>query len=215
MKSKLRRIFSFLIIAAIPLVFFSCYPGGVEYYSDTDIIMTNYDDDYNFYNPDTKNYFMPDTVHYAATDPDEVNRQFEDDILDEIEKNLADHGYTRLADTMHADVFIAATVTSSTYSGVGYYPGGGWWWGGYPGWGWGGYYPGYPYYGWGYAYSYTTGTLFIEMVNPDGVDHDEEEIPIVWHAAINGLLSDNSANTAGRIASTIDQAFNQPPFALK
>ncbi len=213
MKSKLKRNLSFLIIAAIPLVFYSCYPGGIEYYSDTDIMMTNYDEEFDF--NANKNYFMPDSVHYAADDEDDVDRKFEDEILSEIAKNMSELEYTRVNDTLDADIYLVATVTSSTYSGVGYYPGGGWWWGGYPGWGWGGYYPGYPYYGWGYAYSYTTGSLFIEMAYPDEVDHDEDEVPIVWMAAINGLLSDSGSNTLSRIISGIDQVFKQPPFGPK
>jgi len=210
MKKKLRPLFSFIIMATIPLAFFSCYPGGVEYYSDTDIIMTNYHEDFDF--NANKNYFMPDTVHYAKGDSDdEIDRQFENDILNKIESNMTSLGYTRLADTLHADVYVVATVTSSSYTGIGWIPGGGWWWGGYPGWG--GWYPWYPGYGWGYAYSYTTGSLFMEMVQPP--KPREDTVKIVWNAAINGLLSTSDANTLDRINRNIDQAFNQPPFAEK
>lgn len=211
MKSKLKRNLSFLIIAAIPLVFYSCYPGGVEYYGDTDIIMTNYHDEFDF--DANKNYFMPDTVHYAVGKDEEVDRKFEKDILREIENNMTGLGYIRVNDTIDADVYLVATVTSSTYSGVGYYPGGGWWWGGYPGWG--GWYPWYPGWGWGYSYSYTTGSLFVEMVHPDGEVEKEDDVLIVWMGSVNGLLSTSDANTLGRIERAIDQMYIQPPFGPK
>jgi hypothetical protein len=87
------------------------------------------------------------------------------------------------------------------------YPGYGWGWG-YPGYGWGypGYYPPVPYYS-----SYTTGTLRMEMFNPNDIRVVKGDTinPVYWTAGINGILS---SNTTTRITSTIDQAFKQSPY---
>lgn len=196
---------------AIPLAMFSCYPGGLEYYSDSDIVVTNYDEGFNF--SQNKLYFMPDTIHYLDDDAD---RSDEAAIVSLIATNMDDAGYTRLKDASvpdsvlvdSANVVLLTIVTSTTYSG------GGWWGGCYPYWGWGcGYYPGYPWYGGGYyTYSYSTGTLIMEMAYEDGINLVEEIVPIVWDSKINGLLSSNAANISTRIANTINQAFVQSPY---
>ena len=196
---------------AIPLAMFSCYPGGLEYYSDSDIVVTNYDEGFNF--SQNKLYFMPDTIHYLDDDAD---RSDEAAIVSLIATNMDDAGYTRLKNPSipdsvlvdSANVVLLTIVTSTTYSG------GGWWGGCYPYWGWGcGYYPGYPWYGGGYyTYSYSTGTLIMEMAYEDGINLVEEIVPIVWDSKINGLLSSNAANISTRIANTINQAFVQSPY---
>ena len=210
---------------AIPLAMFSCYPGGLEYYSDTDIVLTNYDDEFDF--SPNKLYFMPDTIHHVVEDgkEDEVDRTHDAEIIDLVATNLEAYGYTRLVDPTKPDsilvdsanVVVTIGVVSTEYSGTGWYPGGGYWWGWYPYYGYGAgssyYYPGYPWYGGGYYYySYTTGSLFIEMIDEDGIDHVEEILPVVWQATINGLLSDNTANTLTRVQNTINQSFIQSPY---
>jgi len=39
-----------------------------------------------------------------------------------------------------------------------------------------------------------------------------EEIPGVWGAIINGLLSSSNATTAARVTDLIEQAFTQSPY---
>lgn len=206
-----------MLILAIPLVIFSCYPGGAEYYSDTDIVYTNYDETYNF--SGDVNYFMPDTIYHAIGegDDDDISREYDEEILARVADNLTSYGYTRVSDENGADVFVTITITTSKYTGIGWIPGGGWWWGWYPGWGWGGYYPGYPWYPGGYPvyYSYTTGTIFLEMIPPDLVDPDEETVTIVWQGIGNGLISSSTSNMTARIDRMIDQVFTQSPYLDK
>lgn len=147
---------------------------------------------------------------------------------------MASDGYTRVfySDTVthNPDIMIAVSAIKTTNVTVGwwypYYPGWGW------GWGWGWYksapadrganyyyggYPGYypPGWGWGgvpYYSSYTTGTLLMEMTNPNDyriVDNDTV-VPMYWAAGANGVLS-NGSNTS-RITNDIDQAFTQSPY---
>lgn len=223
---KITKYFIYVLIVSIPLVFFSCYPGGIEYYNETDIVITQYDKDFDF--GSNKNYFMPDTIYHvvAEGEKDDADRSYDDDVLNRIATHMNAAGYTRFESDVipdsvlvdSANVAITVVVTSSEYSGIGYIPGGGGWWGWYPGWGWGGgYYPGYPWnpgYGWGhpYTYSYSTGSLFIEMIEEDEIIHTDEIIPIAWQATINGLLSGNAENTKSRVDRAIDQCFEQSPY---
>ncbi len=215
----MKKIIVYLFILSIPVIFFSCYPGGVEYYSDTDIVRTDYDIDHNFTN-ETK-YFMPDSIYHAIAEGEEdnIDRQFDEQILARIESNMTAAGYTLLPDTTGADVYLTVTVTSSKYTGIGWIPGGGWWGGWYPGWGWGGgYNPWYPWYpGGGYPvyYSYTTGSLILEMVPPDEIDEDAELVNIVWQAVGNGLLSSSPENISARIDRIIDQMYVQSKYLNK
>ena len=211
MKKTISRYFIYTLFIAIPLAMYSCYPGGLEYYSDSDIVVTNYDEGFNF--SANKLYFMADTIHYLSDD--DVDRSNEAAILNLIETNMEDAGYTRLKDASipdsvlvdSANVVLLVIVTSTEYSG------GGWWGGCYPYY-WGcGYYPGYPWYGGGYySYSYSTGTLIMEMANEDGINEVEDIVPIVWDTKINGLLSTNKSNMTTRIQNTINQAFVQSPY---
>ena len=226
LQQSVRRYFIYLFFVSIPVLFFSCYPGGIEYYNETDIVVTQYDDNFDF--ASNQNYFMPDTIHHVVEEgkEDDVDRSYDDEILAKIASHMATAGYTRfesdeIADSIlvdSANVVLTVVVTSTEYSGIGYIPGGGGWWGWYPGWGWGGgYYPGYPWYpgyGWGYpySYSYSTGSLFIEMIDEDGIDHFDEVLPVTWQATINGLLSGDAENMQWRVDRAIDQCFEQSQY---
>ncbi len=223
---SVRRYFIYLFFISIPVLFISCYPGGIEYYSDTDIVVTQYDENFDF--ASNQNYFMPDTIHHVVEEgkEDDVDRSYDAQILARIATHMATAGYTRfesdeIGDSIlvdSANVVLTVVVTSTEYSGIGYIPGGGGWWGYYPGWGWGGgYYPGYPWYpgyGWGYpyTYSYSTGSMFIEMIDEDGIDHFEEVLPVTWQVSINGLLSGDAENTLWRVERAIDQSFEQSQY---
>lgn len=208
MRTIVKLTFVFAVSATI---FAGCYPKGPEYYSDTDLTVTDYDMDYNF--GSQKKYFMADTVEYITNikdneiDPEDVIK-----LLQEVESNFTSKGYTRLSatDIDDAEFAITVSVIASKNSGVGYVPGPpyypGWGWGG----GWGGYYP--PYWGGYYSYSYTTGSVIIQWWDPQVAPFSADEQPIHWISTFNGLVSSTKSNNESRIAASIQQAFKQSPY---
>lgn len=212
LNKKMRLIYLLLVSASL---MYGCYPGGPEYTSDYSLVLTDYDKDFNFTNK--KTYFMPDTVNFETNDKtisDEVIRGFEKIILNQIESNMSARGYAREDSTAAEapDLFIGVDVFAIDNSGVAWVPGGGWWGGYYPpgwGWGWGGwYYP--PYYPVGY--SYKTGTVLINMADPNATDDPEDKVKIVWFGGLDGLLSSSTASNESRVKQGIDQAFDQSPY---
>ena len=231
----MKRLFLNLSIALLAIVsiviLHGCYPNDSLTYSETDIVLTGYYDSVDFNKLST--YYMPDTVFPVRDDTTDTS-PVEDEalILSQIEKNMQSYGYTRLyysdTATTAPDLMIAVSAISITTISVGYwypyYPGWGW------GWGWGWYkkapretdywyggYPGYypPGYGWGgmpYYTTYTTGTLLMEMTNPDDyriIDNDTV-VPLYWAGGVNGVLSGSSDDS--RIKGGIDQAFTQSDY---
>lgn len=201
-------------LALVLLMLTGCYPKGPEYYSDTDLTVTDYDQEYKF--GDQKNYWMADTVEYITNIKDsEIDQADVDLVLSEIASNFSEAGYTRvdLDKPEEADFVITVSVIASEYTGVGWTPGPPY----YPGWGWGpgwgGYYP--PYWGGYYSYSYTTGSVITNWYDPQAppVPEDGEEFqPVHWIAVFNGLLSNTTDNNVSRVISSVDQAFKQSPY---
>lgn len=204
----------------------SCYPDDSISVSETDIVMTGYYDSVNFTTLNT--YFMSDTVYPVRDDTSDHSLiEYNDLIIQTIATNMAAYGYTRVGDTATNVPDVRISAASITVKNVTV----GWWYPYYPGWGWGWgygwkkssretdyYYPGYPGYyppgwGWGVPYysSYTTGTLLIEMANPNDIRvvASDTLTPLYWAAGINGVLS--SGSDASRITRDIDKAFELSP----
>lgn len=223
-KNYLVRVLLVLFVPASILMLSSCYPDDNNLsVNETDIIMTGYYDSVDFRK--LKTYYMSDTVHAVREDTtDHSLVEYNDDIITAIATNMASFGYTRVFDTLSGlpDVQIASSAITVKNVSVWYpyYPGWGWGWGwgwktsprsadyyypGYPGYYPPGYWPSYPYYT-----SYTTGTLLIEMANPE--DHrvvkGDTVVPLYWGAAINGVLSGSDKN---RIINLINKSFELSP----
>lgn len=189
-----------------------CYPKGPEFYSDLDLTATNYDPDYDFANQEY--FWMADTVRYITNvEDDEIDPDDEAALLQKVETKLEDLNYKRvgLGSPDSAEFVITINVISTRSSGIGWipgppcYPG---WWGCYPG-----YYP--PWWGGYYSYSYSTGSVIINWYDPQEspvVLDSEEQQPIHWTAAFNGLISSSEQNNSARINASIDQAFDQSPY---
>jgi len=219
-----KLVLKFSYLAAMIIMLSACYPGGAEYTSDTDVILTNYNDNYDF--GAKKTYFMSDSIQHIVDEGETGETKYDALILSELESNFEARGYVRLLpeDTLtHPEppdlmVVITTIETTTTYIYGGYPWYGGW---GY-GWGWyyksTKYYYGYPGYGWGYPYypsyasSYTTGTVVWDMFDPDNVDDEGETIIVEWLGAINGLLGSSVSSTQDRIKTSINQAFTQSPY---
>ena len=211
MKSnKLLKYLYFLFILGVSLSIWSCYPSsGLESISDYDVVVTVYDKEANF--GSIRTYFMGDSIYHLIPEDekDEISRDFDEQILSDVERNMAGLGYTRVDSTAEnpPNVALVLSVATSTYQGWTYWPG----WG-YPGWGWG-----YPGWGWGYpgywtGYTYSTGTIFIQMANPNQPDQADQTIPLLWNATLNGLLESSKSGTRARITEMIDRSFSQSPY---
>ncbi len=213
---------TFTKIGALAIIVFaltSCYPGGAEYTTDTDLIVTNYDEEYDFNSVHT--YFLSDSIQHIVDEGDEPGTSFDSYILNEMQRNFDALGWERLdstnAGTNPPDVNVVLTIAEVTNYNVYSYPWyGGWGWGyywkstnywGYPGYGWG-----YPYYGGSYVTSYTTGTIHWRMFDPEKTDEENEIIYVEWEGALNGLLGTTSSTTKDRITTGLNQAFKQSPY---
>ena len=192
------------------LVFtFGCYPGGPEFVEELDVVYTNYDPDFDF--SATYTYSLPPgVIEITDEDPDGspeyIDDKFGDPILDGIRENLNALGWEEVDESENPDLIILASAFESTFL---FYYDPGWWWWYYPGWGpgWGWWYPGYPP---GYVSGYSTGTVLLQMTDPDGLE--DNELPVHWTGAFNGLLQGSDANIISRIEFNVDQAFTQDPF---
>ncbi len=186
-----------------------------------DLAGTMYDEDVDF--SSFTSFHVIDTImHVTDDDEDDPNLGRENDefILNLIRQNMLDLGYTEMAnpDSLNRpDLELLVNAMTSDYytyysywnSYWGYYPGWGYW---YPG---GGYYPGYPGYpGGGLYYSYSTGTLAIEMLDTKAEAGEDNDRPgVVWVGLVDGLLTSSSSQS--RLDKQINQVFTQSPYLQK
>jgi hypothetical protein len=200
---KLKSRVCMILPSALFLILLGCYPEQPEFVEEYDVVYTNYQSDFNFSN--TYTYSLPDGVlllddRAPEDDPEFVDPLFGDAILSTIRQNLNDKGWQEVED--NADVVILPSAFDTDF--VYFYDPGYWCWY-YPCWGW--WYPGYSP---GYVSGYTTGTVLIQMTYPSGVQ--DNDVPVIWLGAMNGLLQGSDANLVNRINTNINQAFSQPPF---
>lgn len=194
-----QKLFALAFITGI-LVFGGCYPDGAQYYEETDIVYTDYDDSYNFASKGT--YSMPNKIVkitgdlIEGEDPEFVKEPYNTQILNKIESNMTALGYTKAGDPTNVDMVLFPAVWTNTT--IYYY---------YDYWCW--YNPYYCGWGWGYP-SYTTqttGTLLMTLI-ADGDDYVQPTN--VWTSGVNGLLS--GRYDVNRVNKGIDQAFTQSPY---
>ena len=178
----------------------SCYPDKPVYYSDLDVVFTNYEEEYDFLSKGT--FAIPEKIVKITgnltegEEPEYVKEPYNAEILLLIESNMNAMGWTKAEDPESADLALLPAVWTNTTV---YY------W--YDYWCW--YY--YYYCGWGYSYqavsSYTTGTLVMSLV---AAGDDYIDPSGVWVAACNGLLS--GSYDLNRVKTAINQAFEQSPY---
>ena len=212
MKKQLYYLAAMLIIPFGITLMQGCYPNDSLSAEETDLVLTFYNDSVDFNTLST--YYINDTVYTLGDDEEQVPLDNSAVIVNQIVTNMTAAGYTRITiedETKPSVVVLTGAFKSTTVSVGWYYPyygwGGGWGWG----WGWGGYYPGWGYGGYPYYSSYSTGTVVIDMVNPDDNDVIDGDTlaRVYWNAGIQGVL--NGGNTNNRIKKGIDQAFIQSP----
>ena len=216
---KLRLKLALIIVPILLLSLNSCYTDYGLSTQDYDIVATFFNKSTDFKQFQT--FTLIDSVVRVRDDGGSTSNpdtQYDQQILNRVAQNLEDYGYhpippDQVDSTNLPDVFIlVSTVSSTNYA----YSPGYWWgyWGWYPGWGyypgygpgWGGYYPG------GVTYTYTTGSLLINMLEAANIDLANKTAVINWAATVNGLLDDSRANISSRINEAIDQSFKQSTY---
>ena len=217
-----KGIMPWILVTTIPVLIMSCYPGVPSTAEDMDIVGTSYDKEFDF--SAASSFSLPDTIiHMVGNgEEDSLGRDYDIMIINRVRDQMISNGYIEEPlDTLNpADVVMLISAMSSTNSGLYFDPA--WWWG-YWGWwpGWSGY-PGAPVWGpgWGMGFpvgypvyiNYSTGTLFITMIDPENSNIDEKTVAVPWLAALNTLLQKGGQNTEQRIIDNIDQAFKQSPY---
>ena len=205
MKNKSNRLKVLGWAATLILLISGCYPKGPEYISDYGLVVTDYDTEFDF--GSRKTYYMPDTIGFETNADDlseEILREFEELILNTVAENMENRNYDRI-DTSAVDppdLFIGIRALAIENSGVGWVPAPCWSWycWYYPNW--------YPV-----GYSYSTGTVIIQMGKPDEIlNFDDITANVAWVAGLDGLLSSNVSNNAQSISNGINQAFTQSPY---
>ena len=194
-----------------------CYPGEIDTAAQTDLVITFHKQDADFQANQT--FSMPDSIVDVSVDSGAdggLEHAYDAQILAQIQQELEDLGYTRVVDTtVAADMVIlvsAITVENYAYYTYPWYPYWGWWGGWYPysaaGVGSNYYYPWYPVY----TTNFTSGSLFITMIDPDVPPPDPAQGPgqAIWGAVLNGMLE--GTVTGARITSGLSQAFQQSPY---
>jgi len=195
-----------------------CYPGEIDTAAQTDLVATFHMEGADFTANHT--YDMPDSVvdiglASGFADTSTINHAHDAEVLAKVAAELAQMGYTRVdATTTKPDMVVLVSAIRVNNYDVWYsypwWPYWGWWggWGGY--WPYGAnstyYYPWYPVT----VTGYTTGSVFIQMIDPDVVPIDSTQATPIWLAAINGLLE--GPNIGTRLDNNITQAFAQSPY---
>lgn len=191
----------------------ACYPGEVTNIGELDMVVTFYDDTFNF--RQNSSYVLLDSVFHLrdTTNPGDtvsISRQFDQQMLNLVRTNMNALGYTVQDTTGGAlpDVLTAVSIVASrNYQAYSFYP----WWG----------YPGYPYWpcclggGWGWpttqVTSYRVGTVFLDIIDV-GRTIARDTITVIWNASINGPFEGSEAVTTERLDRLINRAYDQSGY---
>lgn len=207
--SHLKRSLPGALLLA-PLLFAGCYPETPTTINEYDLVYTDHSPSFDFQGAST--YALSDSVVKVTGDlsegeaPEMVDAVYGDQIIDRIRQNMNARGWTEVAATADPDVIILPSAITTTTVNVYSYYGGYWGWY-YPYYGYGWYYPGYyPTYT-----SYTSGTLLIQMTDPNNIS-TSDNIPVVWVGILNGVLEGSQSSIVSRVLTNIDQAFTQSDY---
>ena len=196
---QIKLLLILIFFAVTSMLLNSCYPDYGLTAEDFDVVATFKDDAANFQTYNT--YFMPDSVQklFDGLLGSPINSQLDEAILTEIENQMQSYGYQKVNNQANADLYLFVGITTS--ESYVYDPG---YWGGYYGWY-------YPWYG-GYAYSYSTGSLFLTLIDKVKFNDANKIVGAVWAGTANGVVEDSKANIKVRTLNSIDKMFNQSPY---
>ncbi len=218
-----RRVGHSLLVGVVGAMLAACYPGEISSVEDTRVVITAYDKDFDY--SAQRTYAIPDTVVEVCDIPnppdglpincdeeDRIDYDHENDavIVAQVVQNMNALGYTRIPteqvdENNLPDVVVIAMVSVNEWTAYTYYPCGGYWgwWGWYPP-GYGCWYPGYVG-----STSWEQGTLFVDMLDPQGIDDPGQQVPTIWTGAVTSVLSSSQSTNLNLALDGIDQAFDQ------
>lgn len=172
------------------------------------VVVTNRDNTANFGN--YKTFYISDTVaNLGGTGADTIltdaNAQT---LVQTVKDNMTARGYTFVARSANPDLGLQIGVVKVNTTVA--YPG---WWDGYYGWWdpwyWGWYYP--YYYPWTTVYSYSSGSVIINMYDIKNAQA-KQNITGIWNNINFGALGSNTSSNLTRAVNAINQAFVQSPY---
>src|SRR5262245_58517066 len=144
------------------------------------IVVTNHDSAANF--ASYQSYFLPGSIGSIGDDPDDtiLDNGVALPILNAIDANMQARGYVKENNPLLDDLALNVVTIKVTNIAT-MYPG---WWYGWYGW----YYPYYPYYPYSYTYSYSTGSLVIDIVDVKNVTPGQDRAKVLWTNFSTGVL---------------------------
>lgn len=196
----------------------ACYPGEIDTVAQTDLVVTFHQDGANFQANTT--FDIPDSIVDIGVDSgasSSLDHAYDAQIRQKVIDELVALGYTHVDATPSVRPDMVVVISAITVENYAYYtPGYPWypywgWWGGWPaGYGAGSnwYYPWYPVY----TTNFTSGTLFLTMIDPDVPPPNAGDAVAIWSAALNGMLEGSNTEILARISNNISQAFDQSPY---
>jgi hypothetical protein len=159
-----------------------------------------------------KTYYISDTVLYVGGDRTDSALQPElaQQLVSVVKDSMAARGYVlspRGDSINHPDLGLTLSVVKNITVVIESYPG---WWGGYYGgcyW-----YYCYPYYyPWTAVYSYTTGTVLLNMYDIENAKNSEE-ITGIWNITALGALGSATPTNVDLGIEALQQGFRQSPY---
>lgn len=211
------RRFGFSIFSALvfALALAGCRPSENEFIEDFDLVFTTFDTNYNFSGKST--FLMPDSVIIVGAEDNAEAHRFDAFILEALSRYMTGLGWEKLdpEDGAPADLVLLPMVTTAEFSScvMPCWECGWDYWGGWGAWG----APPGPGWGWGYppimgCSSFSTGSLYVTLSDPNNVNEISEEIPVVWTGILNGFLLGSDAGMVNRLESNLSQMFAQSPY---
>jgi hypothetical protein len=202
MKNTLLILFSVLLLGACRKV-----PDFDQLSSDF-IVSTSLDQSANFGN--YKTFYIADTVEYiGGVGADSIivgDKALQ--LVNAVKTNLTSRGYTFTGRNNKPDLGLTLTAIKDINVIISGYPG---WWDGY----WGGcywYYWCYPYYyPWTSVYTYTTGTVILNMYDLKNAATNQQ-IKGLWNTTGLGALGTGGTSNVQLGIDAINQGFTQSPY---
>lgn len=213
--------FGLIAVALGAVLLASCEPQeALDSSDDYNVVLTLYDGATDYGTIST--YLMPDSVvHFQDAESKglALTHDYDDLILERVEYNLQAVGYRRESDpeNQDPDIIVMVSITSSDWRAGNYswLPRWGWydlWAGGSEDW-----YFSSPYYTRGRDYTFSAGTLIIDIGDIRDAEWEEageEEVEMkgIWTAAMNAVLKQETSGTPQELVNVIDRAFDQSPY---